>query len=1129
MTNGLGAADRREAERLALLEHLDAARPEADTVLQGIVDDVRRVFGTDLALVNLVLPEEQYFRAWSGDLPEEFTRARRAPREHSVCARVVETGEPLVVEDFLDREGLRNQYFRVNHGTRFYAGVPLVASNGIAIGTMCLAGGAPMHFGEDRLELLGAFARAAVGRIELLGSLAREGRQRELHETLLDAQSEVGEGLVLTEGERIVHANEAFERIGGYDARELAAMPSFFALVPPEVRAELGERLRGRLQNKPIEDHVETTIVHKSGRLVSAEVGVKVLKADDPARLVIVVRDVTDRKRSEEKVRFQARLLDTVGQAVIAIDLSDAVVYWNRAAEALYGWSAKEAVGRQIGEMLISGETKEQTQEIMVRLRAGESWAGEFVVRRRDGSRLPVFVHDTPVRDDRGDLVGIIGVSSDITERKEAEERLREAETRYRSLVERVPAVIYVETLVPGEVAVYNVNYISPRVEDLLGYPPERFTDDPKLWNALIHPDDSASALAEMERTDETGEPFDAEYRMFHRDGRVVWVRDEAALIHDAGGRPMYWQGILTDITERKSTEERLRAAHRRHQEMVDAAEAIIWRADAKTFRFTFVSHQAEAILGYPAERWTAEPSFWPDHIHPKDREWALSFCRAATAEKRSHTFEYRMLSADGGVVWLRDSVHVVVEDGVPTQLIGVMTDITERKVLEEQLRHRAFHDSLTGLPNRALLVDRIEHALAGSGREEGDPAVAVLFMDLDNFKIVNDSLGHGAGDGLLVETAERLLGCLRPGDTAARLGGDEFAVLLEGVADEAEAVRVAERIGGALRKPFSLGTHEAHVDASIGVALGSPSRFRAGLLRAEDLVRNADIAMYQAKVGGRARLRLFEPDMNARATSRLDAENRFRKAIDRKELVTYYQPKVSVGSGEVVGMEALVRWADPERGVVSPAEFIPLAEETGLVVPMGELVMREACRQAVAWRRTRSPADPIAVWVNLSPRQFHRSDIVERVSVVLGETGLDPGCLGLEITERVVMDDAESTIETLRRLRAMGVRLAIDDFGKGYSSLNYVKRFPVDCLKIDRSFVGGIHVHPEDLAIVQAVTTLGRALGMEVVAEGVETAGQLEMLRGLGCDQGQGYHFARPMPAGEAAAFLAAHGGGPR
>ncbi len=370
---------------------------------------------------------------------------------------------------------------------------------------------------------------------------------------------------------------------------------------------------------------------------------------------------------------------------------------------------------------------------------------------------------------------------------------------------------------------------------------------------------------------------------------------------------------------------------------------------------------------------------------------------------------------------------------------------------------------------------------------------MALLFLDLDNFKIVNDSMGHEAGDRLLVAVAKRLKATVRTEDAVARLGGDEFVVLLE-EADLEEAAQVAEKIAESLGDPFALGggalsdagtkagtdpeeewtTREVLVSTSLGIALSGPDRIR----EPGQLLREADLAMYRAKTEGKARHAVFEEKMDERAARRLDAENKLRKAIERGEIVSHYQPKVCLTSGEIIDMEALARWGDPERGLVLPSEFIALAEETGLIVPMGELVLREACRRAVSWREEHTGIPPVVVWVNLSPRQFHRADVVVQVSSVLEETGLNPRCLGLEITEGVVMDDAESTIETLRHLKDLGVRLAVDDFGKGYSSLGYVKRFPVDCLKIDRSFVCGICEHPEDLAIVQAVITLGRAPG---------------------------------------------------
>jgi diguanylate cyclase (GGDEF)-like protein/PAS domain S-box-containing protein len=627
------------------------------------------------------------------------------------------------------------------------------------------------------------------------------------------------------------------------------------------------------------------------------------------------------------------------------------------------------------------------------------------------------------------------------------------------------------------------------------------------------------------------GELFRAdEARLIAEDDRRVMAAGEAQTYEEAfafpGGTRTYLTtkgvyrdrrgdvvgvfGVARDITERKRAEELLRQQLAAMTASIDGMALL-----DRNGTYTYMNDAHARIYGYDAAEellGTTWASFYDEEeLDRLERE------TMPVLEKDGHWRGEAIGRRRDGRRFPQEVSLTTVQGG---GFVCVVRDVTERKALEQQLEHQAFHDSLTGLPNRALLMDRIDHALVRARRDGS--ALAVLFLDLDDFKVVNDSLGHDAGDRLLVEVAERIRGCLRPEDTAARLGGDEFAVLLEGVRDEGEAARVADRIKDALRTPFSLGpqkAHEAHANASIGVALGRPGR-----LNAQDFLRNADIAMYQAKTKGKARYELFEPDMNVKAARRLEAENRLRKAVERGEIVAHYQPKVSLEDGAVLGMEALARWINPERGLVLPSEFIPTAEETGLIVPMGESVLREACRQAVAWQEEKPGCSSVVVWVNLSPRQFHHTDVVGQVSSVLQETRLDPYYLGLEITESVVMDDAESTIETLGRLKGLGVRIAIDDFGTGYSSLSYLKRFPVDALKIDRSFVGGISEHPADLAIAQAVITLGRVLGMEVVAEGVETAEQLDLLRDLGCDHAQGYHLSCPMPAEESSAFLAAH-----
>ena len=443
-----------------------------------------------------------------------------------------------------------------------------------------------------------------------------------------------------------------------------------------------------------------------------------------------------------------------------------------------------------------------------------------------------------------------------------------------------------------------------------------------------------------------------------------------------------------------------------------------------------------------------------------------------------------------------------------PVRVVVVHENISERKRAEAQLLHDAFHDSLTGLPNRALFLDRLKQA-ALRARRNRKRSFAVLFLDLDHFKYVNDSLGHLAGDLLLSDIVRRIQSCVRSNDTMARLGGDEFTILLDEIPDASEAVRLAERIQRALSEPFTLNGEDVFATASIGIALGD-----AALDRPEDLLRDADTAMYRAKSLGRARHQVFDPEMHTRAVTRLQTETDLRKAVENDEFLVYYQPIVSLASGRLSGFEALVRWRHPQRGIVPPGEFIPLAEETGLIVAIGTGVLYEACRQMKEWHASFPDLAPPAISVNVSGRQFAPADLMERVEGILKETGLNPGALKLEITESVIMENADSIIDTLGQLKTMGIRLSIDDFGTGYSSLSYLHRFPVDTLKIDRSFVKDMLDCGDHRAIVTTIVSLAHNLGISVIAEGTETREEVEVLRALGCEYAQGYYFAKPMDA---------------
>jgi diguanylate cyclase (GGDEF)-like protein len=428
----------------------------------------------------------------------------------------------------------------------------------------------------------------------------------------------------------------------------------------------------------------------------------------------------------------------------------------------------------------------------------------------------------------------------------------------------------------------------------------------------------------------------------------------------------------------------------------------------------------------------------------------------------------------------------------------GVMHDISERKRFESELAHQATHDALTGLPNRVLLLDRLEQALQRARRHH--KRVAVLFLDLDRFKVVNDSLGHSVGDRLLVSIAERLGTVVRPGDTIARFGGDEFVVLCEDLETQADAVAVAERVNAVISGPFEIDDAEVFVGVSIGIAFPDDIEAEAGTL-----IRDADAAMYRAKERGRARYEVFDNQMRASAVDRLDIENALRRAQERRELRVFYQPIISLDTGAITGVEALIRWEHPERGLLNPIEFIQIAEETGLIVPMGAWVLDHACRQIMRWQAQIPDLGPLKISVNLSGRQLGHPNLVADVKAIITETHINPSQVELEITESVLMDDVEMSEDTLGQLKKLGVKLVVDDFGTGYSSLSYLRRFPVDVLKVDRSFVDGLGTDPSDSAIVTAIITLAHTLGLRAVAEGVETDTQLAELRNLSCDMARG------------------------
>ena len=565
----------------------------------------------------------------------------------------------------------------------------------------------------------------------------------------------------------------------------------------------------------------------------------------------------------------------------------------------------------------------------------------------------------------------------------------------------------------------------------------------------------------------------------------------------------------LSEEIHRRESEERFRALVQNSSDVV----AIV-RADGVT---SYISPVVERILGYKPEHGVGRNAFQPPMMHPDDADRVRQiFARLMGSPGAEATTDFRLRHVDGRWVQVEATSKNLLYDPNIGGIVVNYRDITERKNFEERLKHQAFHDPLTGLPNRALFMNRLGHALIRAVRSE--KAAAVLFLDLDNFKVINDSLGHEAGDKLLVSIAERLRVCLRAEDTAARFGGDEFTILLEDVKDASDALGVASHVTRALSEPFALEARKVFITTSMGIALGTSGRERP-----TDLLRNADVALYRAKATGKATYEVFDPFMNIAALERLDLEVDLRRAAERGEFAVHYQPQVEVATGKITGWEALVRWMHPDRGPIFPAAFLPAAEESGLIIQIGNLVLEEACRQAREWQQEQAPTEPpLKMSVNISARQLQRpDDLLGEIVRILRETDLAPGSLVMEITESMLMDDAEHNVDVLRRLQDLGVSIAVDDFGTGYSNLAYLKRFPVDWLKVDKSFVDGLGESPEATAIVEAMVSLATAMGMQTVAEGIETTGQADLLRALGCELGQGYYFSEPLPAHEANALL--------
>ncbi len=923
----------------------------------------------------------------------------------------------------------------------------------------------------------------------------------------------------------MLYMSSAVHTLYGRSASEFAANPDlWFEVVHPDDRTWVEQASQELLQSGSKD--LEYRILQLDGTLrwvrdrayLVCDAGWKTTRING------IVTDITERKQVEvalkQAVHENSRLAAAISHIGTGVTLSDPtlpgnpIIFVNPGFTAITGYTAEAVLGKNC-RFLQGPETDPDTvNELRQAIAHQQTFTGTLLNYREDGTPFWNELTISPVFDQDGTLINFVGLQTDVTARKQAEAVLDRLRRQNELILNSAGEGIY------GLDLEGKLTFINPVAAQMLGWEADALVG--RIIPGLVHSSQPKGTLYWK-----SGPVGSAADQCFLHDvnEEVFWRSDGTSFLVEYISTPILEHGVLMgtvvtfqDITHRRRAEVELRESEERYAVAVQGAKDGLWDWNLKTNQVYF-SPRWKSMLGWEEDKIGNSLDEWFNRIHLEDFEQVkkelLAHFSALTPDFES---EHRMLHRDGTYRWMLCRGLAVQDGGKTVRIAGSLTDITSRKRTEKQLLHDALHDTLTGLANRALFMDRLQRAIERGKRHE-DYLFGVLFLDLDRFKLVNDSLGHVIGNQLLIAIARRLQLCIRAEDTVARLGGDEFVLLLEGIESASDATRVADRIQTDLAQPFDLSGHEMFATVSIGIALSS-----TGYEQPEDILRDADVAMYRAKALGKSRYEMFDKSMHAQAVALLQLETDLRHAIERQEFELHYQPIVLLRNNKLVGFEALVRWRHPQRGMVAPGEFIPTAEDTGLIIPLGWWVLQEACRQMQVWQQQFAVNPPLGMSVNLSGKQLTQPDVVERVEQILQVTGLNPNTLKLEITESSIMENAEATIAMLQQLKALGIQLSIDDFGTGYSSLSYLYRFPIDTLKIDRSFVTRMDVELEKLELVRTIAALAWNLSMNVVAEGIETQQQLSHLRALGCDYGQGYLFSKPVDAIATEQLIAEH-----
>lgn len=895
----------------------------------------------------------------------------------------------------------------------------------------------------------------------------------------------------------------------GYSKKELLGQPIdglFKKTESPPPELELASlTAEGAVRN------VQKVYISKQRKKIIVLLSISIIR-DDQGKVsgkLYIAQDITDSKRAERNLRRSEKkfrqLIETVN-AVAFIYHRRQLRYVNAQTEALTGYTREELLALDLYDLIhrdFLEIVKNWGKSSHARSSAGSKY--EVIILTKTGERRWIEATVDIIKFER--KASILITAFDISDRKLAELELETSFSLLQATIESTAdGILAVDST--GKVLTFNRKFAEMwQLPDFL----LDSRDNNQIWgfgiNQLKYPEIFLNRAKELSHRP-AAESYDI---IEFTDGRIF---ERYSLPQRTGGKITGRVFSFRDVTERVQSEEKLRKSEERFHLLTRATNDAVWDFDLLKNEY-WLSEEFEKVFGYKLnETQTIELESWWLNIHPEERERVmLSFNEAMNSDAQCWSEEYSFHRADGGYIFVLDRGYIIRnESGKAVRAIGTMMDITQRKQAEEIIRYQAVYDQLTGLPNRILFNERLLASLREAKKTQ--KMLAVMFLDLDRFKKINDTLGHAAGDRLLEGFAGRISDTLRSTDTVARWGGDEFTILLSDINCIEDAVKTAQRIFNNLKPAFKLEGQPFHVSSSIGIALYPDDGEDA-----ETLVKNADSALYRAKEMGRNNYQLYTSTINPQCSQLLTIEHRLHEALEQGEFEVFYQPKVNITTWKIQGMEALLRWQHPQLGLVTPATFIPIAEENGLIVAIGEWVLQTACTQNKAWQDALQP--DLRVAVNVSARQFQQFNLLEMVANCLDKSGLAPKYLELEITETTAMQDVDYTTKVLRELQNMGVQIALDDFGTGYCSLNYLKKFPLNILKIDKSFVSGLTTDPCERAIAKAVATLGRDLNLSVVAEGVETKEQLECLRELHCQEIQGYYFSPALSAGEASKVL--------